>query len=76
MPAGSAAGLSWCLRTVPDKSHEIYAGQGYLTQSTHEVFVSADRPLSEIVVHWPDGTQRQISDADLLMQSRVVIQHP
>ena len=79
-PPGNASGIGSRLELVFEngsrQAHEIYAGQGYLTQSTHEVFVSADRPLSEIVVHWPDGTQRQISDADLLMQSRVVIQHP
>ena len=37
--------------------HEVSLGTGYLSQDSNEFILGTPKPVSEIEIHWPDGTR-------------------
>ncbi len=57
------------------KAQELYAGSGYLSQSSATMYLAAPEHLDRIEIHWPDGSQSEASASDH-DQHLLVIKHP
>jgi hypothetical protein len=64
-PTGNRKAIGSRIRLVYEDGSspllEVYAGSGYLSQSSTELFLSLSDQLKEIEVSWPDGSNQSVS---------------